>query len=52
MKRRFSIIVFLLVQSVSIAFAVGAILLAINGVSGYGWFIVASLISAESYKEY
>lgn len=38
-------IIILICTLPSIALAVGAILAALNGISGWGWFIAAALIS-------
>ena len=39
-----------LMNITSIACAVGAILLAINGVKGWGWFLACSILSIATYK--
>lgn len=42
--------IFIVAEMASIVFACGAIYMAINGVAGWGWMIVASLLTAVSYS--
>ena len=40
-----NVLVWLIAESASIIFAIGAVVLAYNGIDGWGWMLVASLLT-------